>query len=348
MMDFFSRISRSNFFIKIRSWEYWPFGIIQAPLFPYWLWLSLRARSLSYFSASNPGILMGGMFGESKFEVMEKVPESVKPKTILLRLPVTVEEVMEQLKEAGLRFPVIFKPDLGERGWMVKRINNGHDIGSYLKEIRINFIAQELVDLPLEFGVYYRRYPHQSVGVVTSIVGKEMLSVVGDGSRSLKQLILDKDRAKLQWRTLQVNYKNRLDEVVARGERIELVSVGNHCLGTMFLNRNHLISEKLSASFDLISQQVDGFYFGRYDLRTASVEDLESGNVKIMELNGCGAEPAHIYEPGFSLVEALRVLLRHWRDIYLISVENHRRGVKYISFREARAIFRNFKTLTAP
>lgn len=291
---------------------------------------------------------MGGMFGESKFEVMEKVPESVKPKTILLMLPVTTEEALKQIKESGLTFPLIFKPDLGERGWMVKKINDARDIAGYLKEIKINFIAQELVDLPLEFGVYYRRYPHERAGVVTSIVGKEMLSVEGDGKRSLKELILDKDRAKLQWKTLKVVYQNRLNEVVERGKRIELVSVGNHCLGTMFLNRNHLISEKISASFDRISQQVDGFYFGRYDLRASSVEDLENGKVKIMELNGCGAEPAHIYEPGFSLTEALKVLLRHWRDIYLISVENHRRGIAYISLREARAIFKNFKALTAP
>jgi hypothetical protein len=347
-MGFFSRIYRSNFFIRLRSWEYWPFGIIQAPLFPYWLWLSLRTRSLAYFSASNPGILMGGMFGESKFEVMEKVPDTCKPQTILIRLPVTVEEVLQQLNESGLIFPLIFKPDLGERGWMVKKIRDSHDIGPYLKEIKINFIAQELVDLPLEFGVYYRRYPNEPSGTVTSIVGKEMLSVTGDGRKTLQQLILEKDRAKLQWNTLRVLYRDRLHSIVAPGEKLELVSIGNHCLGTMFLNKNSLITEKLSASFDRISKQVDGFYFGRYDLRVATLEDLENGNVKVVELNGCGAEPAHIYEPGFSLKEAVLVLLRHWTDIYRISVENHRRGVSYISLREARAIFKEFKTLTAP
>ena len=347
-MSFFSRIFRSNFVIKVRSWEYWPFGIIQAPLFLYWLWLSLKTRSFSYFSASNPGILMGGMFGESKFDVMEKLPPSVKPKTVLIRLPVTVENLLDQLKEEGLAFPIIFKPDLGERGWMVKKISNIHDIFSYLKEIKIDFIAQDLVTLPLEFGVYYRRYPHESTGVVTSIVGKEMLTVTGDGIKSLQELILDKDRARLQWNSLKEVYRLRLSEVIVAGEKIELISIGNHCLGTMFLNRNHLISDKLSISFDEISRQVEGFYFGRFDLRTASVEDLENGKVQIMELNGCGAEPAHIYDPGFSLVEAIKVLLRHWRDIYLISVENHRRGVAYISLRKARAIFKNFKALTAP
>jgi hypothetical protein len=206
--------------------------------------------------------------------------------------------------------------------------------------------VQDYVSLPLEFGVFYVRYPDEPKGRVTSIVGKEMLSVVGDGVQTLRELILAADRAKLQWETLRVTYQSRLEEVVPKGSRIELVSIGNHCLGTTFLNANHLITDRLSDAFDAISQSIEGFYFGRFDLRTASLADLEEGRVMIMELNGCGAEPAHIYQPGFPLVDAVRVLFRHWSDIYRVSSENNRRGTPYISFQEARAVYRNFKTLT--
>jgi hypothetical protein len=339
-----SRLRRSNLFIKLASWEYWPFGIIQAPLFPYWLWLSLKARSFIFFSASNPGILMGGMLGESKFEVLSKVPDPVKPKTLLIRSPTSLQRVLEQIQLLGLKYPVIFKPDLGERGWMVKKIWSESDIVNYLKEVRIDFLVQEFVDLPLEFGVFYVRYPSEPYGRVTSIVGKEMLNVVGDGRKSLGALILESDRAKLQWNTLSATHRDRLDKIPSKGERIELVSIGNHCLGTKFLNSNNLITEKLSKSFDAISKQVEGFYFGRYDLRAASVADLEEGRVMIMELNGCGAEPAHIYNPGFSLMEACRVLFKHWSDIYRVSAENHHRGAAYLSFREARTIYKKFKS----
>lgn len=347
MMSFVSRIIRSNFLIKVRSWEYWPFGLLQAPVFPYWLWLSLKARSLVYFSASNPGILMGGMFGESKFDVMEMVPNECKPTTILIKLPATRDGVLKQMQQGGFSFPVIFKPDLGERGWMVKRITTEADIENYLKKINVDFLLQECVDLPLEFGVFYVRYPSEKTGKVTSIVGKEMLSVQGDGKKSLQELIWEKDRAKLQWETLKEVYQERLSAIVPSAEKIELVSIGNHCLGTMFLNCNHLITEKLSASFDRISQQIPGFYFGRFDLRVATLDDLQEGKVQVMELNGCGAEPAHIYQPGFSFLEAVKILLRHWRDIYRISRENHERGVAYISFKEAKAIYKNFMALTS-
>jgi hypothetical protein len=340
-------LSRSTLFIKLKSWEYWPFGILQAPLFPYWLWLSLKARSLVFFSASNPGILMGGMFGESKFEVLEKLPAACKPATILVKKKSSVGEILNRMELAGLRFPVIAKPDLGERGWMVRRIQSEGELHTYSSEIKIDFLIQELVDLPLEFGVFYVRYPGEASGHVTSIVGKEMLSVTGDGVQTLKTLILAKERARLQWPVLQRVFKEKLEQRPRAGERIELISIGNHCLGTKFLNRNDLITAQLSQSFDRISKQVPGFYFGRFDLRTASYEDLAMGKVSILELNGCGAEPAHIYEPGFSFVKAVAVMFRHWNDIYRISVENHRRGVAYISFREARSIFRKFKSLTA-
>lgn len=289
---------------------------------------------------------MGGMFGESKYEVLEKVPANYKPVTVLMKHPATREQVLASMQESGLHYPVVCKPDLGERGWMVRRIYSDAELDQYLREIKLDFIVQACVDLPLEFGVFYVRYPEESTGRVTSIVGKEMLHVVGDGVKSLQQLILEKDRAKLQWPTLQEKFENRLQSIVSLGERIELVSIGNHCLGTMFLNSNHLITPAMSASFDRISKQIDGFYFGRFDLRVKTIEDLEAGNIQILELNGCGAEPAHIYQPGYSFFAAVGVIMRHWHDIYRISVENHRRGVNYITWKEARRIYKDFRALT--
>jgi len=338
-------LRKPNFWIRLTSWEYWPFGIVQFPLFFYWIWLSIKARSVFFFTASNPGIYAGGMMGESKFDVLNLVPDSVKPRTLKVDLPATREGVLQQIQRAGLALPLVFKPDLGERGWMVRIIRTEADIDQYLQEIRIDFIVQELVSLPLEFGVFYVRFPNETHGRVTSITAKEFLYVTGDGTSTLQELILRKDRAKLQWQVLQVQYKDKLNMVLSKGKKLELVPIGNHALGTTFLNGNHLITPALNASFDRISRQIPGFYFGRYDLRCASLDDLEQGRVQIMELNGCGAEPAHIYHPGASLREALRVMFRHWRDLYLISLQNHLRGVPYISFREGIGVYRRFKAL---
>ncbi|NJM24232.1 MAG: hypothetical protein HC859_00490 [Bacteroidia bacterium] len=344
-MGLLGRIAKSNFFVRLFSWEYWPFGIIQFPFFLYWLWLSAKARSLFFFSASNPGILSGGMMGESKFSVLQKIPDAFKPRAILLPPGIAISELESRLRQDGLSYPLIFKPDLGERGWMVKRINNRDDAATYIRDIHIDFIAQALVDMPLEFGVYYARHPDATRGTVTSIVGKEMLAVTGDGSATLQQLILSKDRARLQWDTLKATYAGRLNDVLPPGQKLELVSIGNHCLGTTFLDATALITPRLVDSFDMISKQIDGFYYGRFDLRTQSLEDLQAGRVQVMELNGCGAEPAHIYQPGYPLFKGLRAMYHHWHTLYQISVANHRKGVPYLSFREGLSIYKRAKSL---
>jgi hypothetical protein len=298
---------------------------------------------LVFFTASNPGIDMGGMFGESKFEVLKKIPGNLIPKTIRVSIPATLPQVLQAIGEEGFQFPVIFKPDLGEKGHMVKKIANEKDIDSYIAKTRIDFLIQELVDLPFEFGVFYRRFPGDARGEVTSVVLKEMLTVTGDGKSSLQQLIFKKERAKLQWERLREKFKDRLNEILAAGDTLELVSIGNHALGTKFLDGSYLINQKLSDVFDEISKQVDGFYYGRFDLRCASVDDLYSGKVKIMELNGCGAEPAHIYEPGYPLTKAIGVTLKHWRNIYEISRMNHNRGVRYVSIPVAFEFYKKFR-----
>lgn len=345
-MSFREKLSRSNFSIKLKNWEYWPFGIVQFPLMIYFAWLSLRARSILFFSASNPGIPMGGMFGESKYEILSKVPRQYIPNTIFIATGTSKHDVLKCLRENGFQFPVIFKPDLGERGFMVKRIQSESDVERYLDRMKFDFIIQELVDLPLEFGVFYTRFPNEETGRVTSVVKKEMLTVTGDGKKTLQQLILGKDRAKLQWETLKDVYRDRLTDVLSAGQVLELVSIGNHCLGTKFLDGNALITPQLSAAFDHIGKQIDGFYFGRFDLRCASLDDLYAGHVKIMELNGCGAEPAHIYHPGYSLRKALGVLFTHWRNIFIIARENSKRGVRYTTWREGLTYYRKFKAAT--
>jgi hypothetical protein len=346
-MKFIKWFWHSNFIIKLRSWEYWPFGIVQAPAFIYWLWLSLKARSLFFFSASNPGIPTGGMFGESKFDILKKIPAAVRPKAVKVTYPTPVEDITKIIRDNQFTFPVIFKPDIGERGWMVKRIKTFDDVKNYQAGIKCDFIIQEYIDLPMEFGIFYTRYPGRAEGNVTSVTMKEMLYVEGDGKQTLKDLILAKPRAKLHWTELEQIHAARLDEVLSKGERIELVSIGNHCLGTMFLNGNHLITEKLSAVFNRISRQVEGFYFGRYDLRAASVADLEEGRVMIMELNGCGAEPAHIYHPGSSFWKAVRVLLNHFNVMYQISIANNKLGVPFLSFSEGVRMYKKFKAITS-
>ena len=344
-MHFRRQIALKNLFVRATHWEYWPFGILQLPAMVYWLWASLRARSPVFFSAANPGIPMGGMFGESKYEVLVKIPKQYVPITLIIHPPATRECLAEKLSNAGLQWPLIFKPDIGERGFLVQRIENDGEMESYIENVRGSFLVQECVLSPLEFGVFYIRMPGEARGSVTSLVEKEMLSVIGDGRSSLQDLILAKPRARLQWKKLEKSYGERLHSIVPAGEKVELVSIGNHALGTRFINAGHLINNRLSETFDAISQSIPGFFFGRFDLRCYSLEDLYTGKVKILELNGCGAEPGHIYDmEKCSLRDAFTTPIVYWRKLYHISRANHRQGIPYARFREALSYYRKFKS----
>ena len=334
-----------RFLIRLRHWEYWPFSVVYFPVLLYYGWLALKARSWFFFSASNPGIESGGMLGESKMDILNRIDASYKPKTLFFQQP-TVDAILDQLLLTNCWFPVVVKPDRGERGWRVEKIHSVAELTTYLHDspADLALIVQEYVDEPLELGVFYYRMPGQPTGTVSSIVVKEFLSVVGDGTSTLLELLHRNTRARLQLPTLIERYGERLAHVPELGETPVLEPIGNHCRGTKFLDGNHLITPELVAIFDRISQSVDGFYYGRYDLRCRSVDDLLRGQtIRIMELNGAGAEPAHIYQPGSSIWTAWRVLLGHWQVLYSISRANHQRGIPYMTFREARAIYRRIQ-----
>jgi len=335
---YWHRQSQSSLFlIKLRSWEYWPFWVVYAPVLVYYGWLSLRARSWFFFSASNPGIENGGMRGHSKIAVLNKIEEQYKPKTLFFRhATLTSDVIMDQMMLANFWFPIIAKPDLGQRGFRVEKLDSQAELTQYLTQHRQDLIVQEYVDEPLELGVFYYRFPGEPTGTVSSIVVKDFLSVTGDGRLSITQLLTRNERALLQREALEKRYGDALNEVLRADETRFLMPIGNHCRGTKFLNGNHLIIPELTAVFDRISLPVSGFHYGRFDLRCRSIEHLLLGKtIRIVELNGAGSEPAHIYQPGFSIWEGWRVLLQHWQVLYKISRANHRLGVPYMTLGEA-------------
>ncbi len=325
--------SISNFIIRLRSWEYWPLPVVYIPIYIYWFFLSIRARSFFYFTASNPGIEYGGMLGESKIKIMDILPDDVIPKTIFIPSTNTANEIQHLINTNGLAYPVILKPDIGERGWQVEIINSKEELDQYIDLNRVNLLLQEYVNEPVELGVFYYRLPNEEHGRVTSIVEKKLLAVTGDGKSTVIELLRMSPRGKLQVNRLSETQPELNERVPGLNEQIVVVPIGNHRLGTAFLDSNKYINQKIHNVFDVLSKNIEGFFFGRFDIRCSSIEQLEKGKMKIMELNGAGAEPAHIYNPGSSLWSAYKVLLFHWKIMFQISVQNHKLGIPYLGFR---------------
>ena len=311
--------------------------VVYLPVSFYYIFLSVKARSLFFFSASNPSIETGGMFFESKWSIFQLMPKAYYPTTILIETEDGIEVIRKKMQSAALHFPLIAKPDRGERGWCVKKIISEEELIGYRSRNKITFLLQEYIDQPVELSIFYFRKPGLERGTVTSVTYKKLLSVTGDGYSTVEKLIQKNDRAFLQMERLKKEGFIDLDRVVEKGEEKLLVPYGNHVLGTMFINYNHMIDDALIDVIDEISKQIPDFYFGRFDLRCSSIDDLKKGkNIYILELNGAGAEPAHIYDPSFSFIQAQFVLADHYSMMYEAAMENKKKTVSFMTFKDFR------------
>jgi len=330
---------------KSLKWEFWPFWIFYIPVYMHWLWYSLRTRSLVFFSAANPAMNLGGFSAYSKFKILKLIPQEYVPRMFLVP-QIDYQKIQQLCATNNISFPFIAKPDIGERGFGVSLIRTIQELDDYLSKAKNDLIIQEYIDFPIELGIMYHRFSGDKNGHITSVVMKEFLTITGDGKSSMKTLFENGHRTSYHREMLFSKYQNELNHVLPKGTTIQLQEIGNHSKGTTFLNANHLIDIKLHQVFDKIALQIDGFYFGRFDLRIPSIEDLYSGkNIKMMELNGAASEPAHIYDPEMKLSDAYRHMFKHWKNLYLISRKNNKVGHEYTPFFKAYKQHMNyFKT----
>jgi hypothetical protein len=323
------------FLIKFFNYEYWTWWAFYLPMLPYWAWLALKTRSLAYFTAANPCMDWGGFFGESKSDILRKIPAEYVPKTLFFSGTEPAEAVGKALHAASLPYPVVVKPDVGERGTKVEKVTNAAELAVQIRAIGGPFIAQEFVQEPLEFGILYSRLPGEARGQVTSVTRKGFLTVTGDGRSTVEKLMRQSTRARFQLNAMRQRLGEGIHEILPPNKTRLLEPIGNHCRGTMFIDDNHLISENLNAVFDRIAAPIEGFHFGRFDLKVRSVEDLLVGRtIRILELNGASSEPGHIYDPRHSLREAYRDLARHWDILAEICLRQKSRGVRPVPFRQ--------------
>jgi hypothetical protein len=319
------RILYRPFFIKLLHWEYWPFHLVYALIYPYWFVLCLRARSFFFFNTSNPSINNGGFLMESKKAIYDLIPREYYPRTLLFRAGIQPSEIMAAIRQSRFDFPLVAKPDIGMKGLSVKKVHDENDLTQYALQSRVDFLVQEFIRYEQEVGIFYYRYPDEETGHISGIVQKEFLAVKGDGVSSMRDLLLKDRRYILQIRVLEKTYGHELNRVLEMGEEHLLVPYGNHSRGAKFIDVTDWKDEELRISIDRICRRIPGFYFGRLDVRYNTWEELKQGkNFSIVELNGAGSEPTHMYDPKHSLLFAWKEIIRHWNILFRISRINHR------------------------
>ena len=281
-------------------------------------------------------------------DIYNLMPAEARPKTIKVSKKWDLSDILSLVNDADIHFPFIVKPDIGLKALGVDKIECPEELIVYMGKSPRDFLIQELVPYSQEIGVFYARHPDESRGKITGIVRKEYLSVTGDGESTVLELIKKNPRSHLQLDVLTKQYGQDLNRILPADDHFILVPFGSHTRGAKFTDESHRITPELLDIVDGICTSIPGFYYGRLDILFNSFEELNEGrNYRIVEINGAGSEATHIYDPGHSLLFAWKEIIRHWKILFEISRANKRRGHRYLSFKEGRAMLRANSQLEA-
>ena len=333
MVMLFSTIGRGKLiaqFTRLWRWEFWPPIIFYSPLVPWFTWMLVRYRGVSTFTAANPGMLYSGVVGESKKELLSQMPADVIIPSAFVESTEPDQRLADAQKimtDRNWSYPIIVKPDNAHRGAGPKRIGSDEELAEYMRDSNYQVVMQTYHPGPCEAGVFYIRHPHEEHGRIFSITDKQFPFVVGDGKHTLHQLIWRHPRYRMQAKLFLHRHDDDLERVLEDGEKFKLGVAGNHCQGTKFMDGGHLITPELTRRIDQIAKQIDGFYFGRFDVRYRDVEAFQRGDdLAIIELNGVSSESTNIWDPRRSLISAYRILFRQWEEAFRIGAANRARG----------------------
>ena len=223
-----------------------------------------------------------------------------------------------------------------------------------------SIVAQEFIE-GLEYGVFWSRkltsgrdeaagqefggkLDDSGHGEVFSITVKRSPVLIGDGKRTLERLILADERAHLLSEVYLRENPDAETRVPEAGEEVPLVRVGAHSRGTVFTEGGHLHSRQLERTFDEICGSIEGFDFGRLDVRVPSEAALATGEgLKILEINGITSEPTNMYDARYSLRDAVRMLNDQWRRAFDLGAWRREQGREPVGALELWRLWRDFR-----
>ncbi len=356
---------------RARRREYWPAAVMYLSLAAHFVRLAFRHRAPLVFTACNPGIPSGGgIIGESKTTIMDALGAGADDGVILAsrvipagddperRARRAMDAILESPELGGL--PAILKPDSGYRGFAVKLARTEQDVRTWFRTMTAPAIVQRYHPGPHECGILWARCPDRGFenngqlhGSIFSICRKDFPFLVGDGRRTIEDLIHDHPRFRYQAAVFLERWAAQRRRVLAPGETLRLAEAGNHCQGTLFRDGADLITPALEARIDAIARrfalrdpgraELGGLDIGRFDVRYESDEALREGRgFAILELNGTTGESTNIYDPGRSALWAYGVLARQWSLMYELGARRRAMGTRPVTIAELFASARTY------
>ncbi len=307
-----------------------------------WLVLALRYRSLSLPSAADPMIDAGGLAGESKIACFAQVGDAGRPWLARTAEVVAGRDAATKASTAmaalGLDFPIIAKPDIGWCGFGVRRIDDPSALQAYCDAYPAgeSLLVQEYLDHSGEAGLFYVRHPHETRGRLISLTVRSPPTVRGDGTSSLRELLARDERL----RGRAALYESAgLDRVPGRGTEVPLAAVWSYRMGGLYRDCSGEITRALEECIDTVATSMPHLHVARFDIRFASMHELQHGNFKIIEINGAGSEAIEFFDPCVPFFTAYRGILAKQAMVFALAAANRASGFAPCGW---RALLRGF------
>lgn len=329
--------------------EILPKWMLFTPLTIQWLWLGLKYRSVTLPSVVNPGIETGGLVGESKFACLDLIAPRFRDRVAATALVAPGIDPEGVRIRAGLDYPLIAKPDVGWCGYGVRRVNTASELAAYAAAFPAgeSFLLQRLINDPHEAAMFYIRHPSNPRGRVIALTIRHLPHVTGDGTSEVAALIAADPRMSRNADAYAgVLGGAGLTRVPAPGERVPLATIASIRAGGRYEDGDDMITPALEDAVDALSRSMDGFHYGRFDIKYRSAEALRAGDFTILEVNGAGAEAIQYWDPKYSFLDTFRGVFAKQRALFAMADDMRRLGHKPIGWRAlARAHLRQQKLI---
>lgn len=311
---------RKTTWIRLFHYEFWPFWVFYIPAYFYYFFLAIKSRKWVYFSVLNPCMNFGGAFLSSKNKALQNIPKEWVPKTLLVNPEEDFSRIKKGLQKEKIKFPLIVKPDMGERGKGVEIIPELSDLENHIAGLpKEPYLIQEYIEYPLELGILFY-WDLEGKPQISSIGSKSFCHVIGNGKDPFKALVKKNPRLATRIPLLEKRFKKEWETILPKDKYLLIEPIGNHNRGTTFLDGRNYYSKELLDWTANCARQIPGFDYGRFDIKIKDKNAFKrKKNIKIMEVNGVNSEPIHIYDPNYSIWNAYRDIFFQMKIIFDLS-----------------------------
>jgi hypothetical protein len=323
----------------VSFFEFWPTWLMYIPVVVQWIGLAIRHKSLTLPLIANPQLPLSGMVGIPKSQLLSQATgelhTSILPWQVYTKASESTEKEFDAFKQLltqhDFSYPFVCKPDIGCRGVGVKLVKSESDLKTafmaYPKGSSI--MVQTLSDFEPEAGIFYIRHPNSQQGQIISMALKYMPYVIGDGIKTLEELINDDERAGELSHLYQSRHHAHWNTVIAKDTPYRLIFSASHSKGAIFKDAQEFITPELTQKLNELMQQLPDFHYGRLDVKFKDVQSLQAGEeLQIVEINTASSESLHIWDSNTGFTDAVRSLLFQYQTLFNMGAANRIKGHK--------------------